>query len=63
MHIEDIEYRYDGLRFVGHLAVPDGEGTRPAVLVCHEGPGLDSTAKNVAERLVTELGYVAFALE
>jgi dienelactone hydrolase len=38
------------------------EGRRPAVLVCHEGPGLSDHAKNVAERLAG-LGYVAFALD
>ena len=30
----------------GQLAVDDQQqGTRPAVLVCHEGPGLDDHAK------------------
>lgn len=63
MHIEDIEYQADGLRMVGHLAVDDAtSGTRPAVLVAHEGPGLDDHAKRVAEQLAA-LGYVAFALD
>jgi dienelactone hydrolase len=63
MHIEDIEYEFEGTRLVGHLAVDrDGGTPRPAVLVCHEGPGLSGHAKNVAERLA-RLGYVAFALD
>ena len=63
VHIEDIEYSAEGLSLVGHLAVDrDRPGRRPAVLVCHEGPGLDVHAKSKAERLA-ELGYVAFALD
>jgi len=63
MHVEDIEYEVDGVRMIGHLAVDDARpGPRPAVLVAHEGPGLDDHAKGRAERLAT-LGYVAFALD
>ena len=63
MHIEDIEYFSDDQRFVGQLAVDDSrDGARPAVLVSHEGGGLDDHAKNVARRLA-ELGYTAFALD
>ena len=63
MQSDDIEYFIDGVRFVGHLVVPDGNDLRPAVLVCHEGPGLTGHAKRRAERLAEELGYVAFALD
>ena len=63
MHIEDIEYFSDDQRFVGQLAVDDSrDGARPAVLVSHEGGGLDDHAKNIARRLA-ELGYTAFALD
>jgi dienelactone hydrolase len=63
VHIEDIEYEVDGVRMIGHLATDDTRsGKRPAVLVCHEGPGLDDHAKRRAEQLA-ELGYVAFALD
>lgn len=63
MHSEDIEYMVDGSRHVGRLAVHrDGAGRRPAVLVCHEGPGLTDLARGVAARLA-DLGYVAFALD
>jgi dienelactone hydrolase len=67
MHIEDIAYEVDGKQLIGHLAVDDtsdiqASAKRPAVLVCHEGPGLSDHAKNIAERLAG-LGYVAFALD
>ena len=63
MHIEDIAYDVDGVQMIGHLATDDTrQGRRPAVLVCHEGPGLDEHAKRRAEMLA-ELGYVAFALD
>jgi dienelactone hydrolase len=63
VRIEDIEYEAEGLQLIGQLAVDDQlEGTRPAVLVCHEGPGLDDNAKQRALRLAG-LGYVAFALD
>lgn len=58
----DIEYHHDGTRYVGHLALPAGDGPVAGVLVCHEGPGLDDHAKDVARRLAA-LGYAAFALD
>ncbi|HEX5268287.1 MAG TPA: dienelactone hydrolase family protein [Acidimicrobiales bacterium] len=63
MRTESIEYTADGRDLIGHLAVDDTtEGPRPAVLVCHEGPGLDDHARGRAERLAS-LGYAAFALD
>lgn len=62
MDIQEIEYRCEGQRYVGQLAVPDGGGKAPGVLVAHEGPGIDDNAKNRARRL-TEAGYVTFALD
>ena len=63
MRTENIEYTADGRDMIGYLAVDDGHtGRRPAVLVAHEGPGLDDHAKGRAERLAG-LGYVAFALD
>jgi dienelactone hydrolase len=60
--VSDIEYQADGRTMIGRLAVPDGEGQRPAVLIAHEGPGLDEHQRNRADQLA-ELGYVAFALD
>ncbi|ORW85284.1 dienelactone hydrolase [Mycobacterium sp. IEC1808] len=58
----DIEYQADGRTMIGRLAVPDGDGPCPAVLIAHEGPGLDDHQRRRADRLA-ELGYVAFALD
>ncbi len=62
METRDIAYSADGVRLVGRLAVPPGDGKRPAVLIAHEGPGLDEEQKRRAERYAA-LGYVAFALD
>jgi dienelactone hydrolase len=58
----DVEYDVGGTRMVGRLALPDGEDVRPAVLIAHEGPGLDDYQKDRAGTFA-ELGYVAFALD
>jgi dienelactone hydrolase len=42
--------------------LPDGESRHPAVLIAHEGPGLDDHQRSRADQLA-ELGYVAFALD
>lgn len=63
MEISDIEYALNGRRYVGTLAVPDGDDPRPGVLVAHEGPGIDDNARNRARRITEELGYVTFALD
>jgi dienelactone hydrolase len=63
MRVEDIEYHAEGRRLVGHLAYDDARiGKRPAVLLCHEGGGLDDNVKERVERLAA-LGYIAFALD
>jgi dienelactone hydrolase len=63
MHIQDIEYEVDGRRMLGQFAVDDSRrGPRPAVLVSHEGPGLDDHVRGRAVRLAG-LGYAAFALD
>jgi dienelactone hydrolase len=62
MKTETIAYSADGAEMIGLLALPDGVGRHPAVLVCHEGPGLSDHARDVARRLA-DLGYVAFAMD
>jgi len=62
MQTRDIEYTVDGARMVGRLALPEGDDGRPAVLIAHEGGGLDDYQKSRAERFA-EHGYVAFALD
>ena len=58
----DVEYVVDGSTMVGRLALPEGNDIRPAVLIAHEGGGLDEYQKSRAERFA-EHGYVAFALD
>jgi len=58
----EIEYTADGSMMVGRLALPEGDDKRAAVLIAHEGGGLDEYQKSRAERFA-ELGYVAFALD
>lgn len=57
-----IEYGCNGETMIGRLAVPDADGPRPAVLVAHEGPGLDYVQRHRADALA-ELGYVALAID
>jgi len=47
---------------VGRLGLPDGDSRCPAVLIAHEGNGLDDHQRSRAEQLA-RLGYVAFALD
>jgi dienelactone hydrolase len=58
----DIEYTVDGTVMHGRLALPDGDGRRPAVLIAHEGNGLDEFQRTRPDQLA-ELGYVALALD
>ncbi len=46
----------------GYLAVPDGEGPFPAVILIHEWNGLVDRVRQVADALA-EQGYVAFAVD
>ena len=45
----DIAYDVDGATMIGRLALPDGEGLRPGVLIAHEGNGLDDYQKRRAD--------------
>jgi len=62
VEIRDLDYTADGSTMIGRLALPDGNDTRPAVLIAHEGGGPDDYQKGRAARFA-ELGYVAFALD
>lgn len=63
MQTSYINYDACGMQAKGYLAVPDGDGPWPGVLVCHEGPGQDDHVRSRADRIATELGFVAFALD
>jgi dienelactone hydrolase len=58
----EIRYDVDDLTMVAHLARPDGAGPWPAVLIGHDGIGLDDYQRGRADQLATH-GYVALALD
>lgn len=55
-------YDADGLNMVAHLARPLGEGSWPAVLIGHDGVGLDDYQRSRADNLATH-GYIALAMD
>lgn len=46
----------------GYLALPDGDGPHPAVVVIHEAYGLNENIKDVSRRLA-QAGYAALAVD
>jgi dienelactone hydrolase len=58
----EVTYDADGLTMVGHLARPDGEGPWPAVLIGHDGIGLNDLQRRRADHLA-ERGYAALAMD
>lgn len=58
----EVAYDADGLTMVGHLARPDGEGPWPAVLIGHDGIGLNDFQRRRADHLA-ERGYAALAMD
>lgn len=58
----DVTYVVDGMTMVGYLARPDGAGPWPAVLIGHDGVGLDGYQRSRAD-ILAEHGYVAFAMD
>jgi dienelactone hydrolase len=62
MQTEVHEYDGGGMQSRGYLALPNGTGRGPGILVVHEAPGLDAHVKRRAEMLAG-LGYVALAAD
>jgi dienelactone hydrolase len=58
----EVTYEVDGMSMIAHLARPSGEGPWPAVLLGHDGVGLDEYQRQRADDLA-EHGYVAFAMD
>ena len=58
----DLRYFQEDSAAVGYLAVPDGEGPFPAVILIHEWNGLVDRVRQVADALAAE-GYVALAAD
>lgn len=57
-----VEYRADEMMMFGHLAMPEGRGPWPAVLIGHEGIGLNEYQRCRADALA-KVGYAAFAMD
>jgi dienelactone hydrolase len=60
--VRDVEYSLGGLVMRGRLAIPEGEGPFPAVLIAHEAAGLDEFQANRAIAFC-DLGYAALCLD
>ena len=60
---QDLRYEADGLTMIGSLHRPSGAGPAPGVLVFPEAFGLGEHAIRKAERIASELGYVALACD
>ncbi|MGB3351433.1 MAG: dienelactone hydrolase family protein [Mycobacterium sp.] len=58
----ELTYDVDGLTMVAHLARPDGKGSWPAVLIGHDGIGLEGYQRCRADDLA-EHGYIALAMD
>ena len=59
---DEITYAADGLTMIAHLARPSGTGPWPAVLIGHDGIGLDSYQRRRAD-ILAEHGYIALAMD
>ena len=60
--LTEIPYEAGGQTMVGTVALPEGDGPFPAVLIAHEGNGLDDFQKQRTQRFA-DLGYAAFSLD
>lgn len=58
----EVIYDADGLTMIGHLARPEGEGPWPAVLLGHDGIGLNDVQRRLVDHLA-ERGYAALAMD
>ncbi|MCC7352458.1 MAG: dienelactone hydrolase family protein [Anaerolineae bacterium] len=58
----DIEFAGRNATIIAYLARPRGDGSYPAVLVCHENRGLTEHIKDVTRRLA-KAGYVSLAVD
>ena len=54
MEIHDLEYEADGAVMVGRLALPEGDGLLPSVLIAHGAPGMDQFARSRPEAFLRE---------
>jgi dienelactone hydrolase len=59
---QDFHYEHDGLALIGRIAVPEGPGPHPGVLVMHSAIGMDTLVQRRAQDLARR-GYVAIATD
>jgi len=59
---QEVVYTVDGQEMKGFLALPEGDGPFPGVIVVHEWWGLNDYPKDRARKFA-ENGYAAFALD
>jgi dienelactone hydrolase len=62
MEKREIVYEHQGVKLHGLACFPEGDATRPAVLVSHDWSGRNAMAERVAGELAGH-GYVGFALD
>ena len=58
----EVAYEVDGLEMIAHLAQPDGPGPWPAILIGHDGVGLDEYQRQRADDLAAH-GFLALAMD
>jgi len=58
----EITYDVDGLTIIAHLAQPESPGPWPAVLIGHDGVGLEEYQRQRADDLAAH-GYLALAMD
>lgn len=58
----EVAYDVDGLNMIAHLAQPDGPGPWPAVLIGHDGVGLEEYQRQRADDLAAQ-GYLTLAMD
>jgi dienelactone hydrolase len=61
-NLKPITYEHAGTTLLGLIAIPEGPGPHPAVLVMHDARGLGDLVKQRATTLAS-LGYVALATD
>src|SRR5580700_2709414 len=62
MSAREISYDVDDMTMVAYLARPPGKGPAPAVLIGHDGVGLDKYQRARADDLAAR-GYVVLAMD
>jgi carboxymethylenebutenolidase len=58
----DVHFPSRGSTLSAYLAVPDGDGPHPGVVIIHEAFGLNDNIRDIARRFASE-GYAALAVD